>query len=121
MIYAARYTALNLLEMICIRGSVVSSVRWSLAVFEIDRDIPELDAAYLPPDWNRLPYPDSTVVIGSAWCDEGSGPFLKVPSARLPENRFPEEHNLLINPLHPDAFALTCVKEVTEVGFLLNH
>lgn len=45
---------------------------------------------------------------------------LKVPSCRLPLVNYPLEHNLLINPLHPDfAKKVTFIKE-TEVSFAIN-
>jgi RES domain-containing protein len=51
----------------------------------------------LPPNWNRYPPPPELARIGTGWISKNSHLLLYVPSAVVPG-----EHNVLINPLHPD-------------------
>lgn len=51
----------------------------------------------LPEDWNRLPPPETTQRIGVEWIIQARFPILRVPSTIIPE-----EHNFLLNPIHPD-------------------
>ena len=51
----------------------------------------------LPLDWNRYPPPPELATIGTAWILKNSHLLLYVPSAVVPG-----EHNVLINPFHPD-------------------
>ena len=120
MIYACSYSALNFLEMLSIRGPVVTSVPWVLVVFELNEEPQYLSTSALPDLWNALPYGEGTVSLGSQWAVEGEMPFLQVPSAKLPLERYPEEHNLLINPLFPNVETLIEITEVVDVGFLVN-
>ncbi len=51
----------------------------------------------LKPGWELSPPGDFTKDLGTAWVKEGLSAILRVPSAIVPE-----EHNLVINPKHPD-------------------
>jgi RES domain-containing protein len=51
----------------------------------------------IPKDWNSLPYGANARAAGDRWVQALSSVGLLVPSAVLTR-----EHNLLINPLHPD-------------------
>ncbi|MFP4379963.1 MAG: RES family NAD+ phosphorylase [Candidatus Sumerlaeia bacterium] len=51
----------------------------------------------LPADWRRSPPPSQLQEKGDFWLDQGKSPVLFVPSAVVPG-----EHNILLNPLHPD-------------------
>lgn len=120
MIYACRYSALNFLEMLSIRGPVVTSVPWVLVVFEFKEEPQHLSVSALPAHWNALPYGEGTVRIGSQWSEECEMPFLLVPSARLPLERYPDEHNVLINPLFPGVEERIKIIDAIDVGFLVN-
>jgi RES domain-containing protein len=50
-----------------------------------------------PPGWNVLPPGDVSRRIGSEWVRSRSSVGLRVPSVVLPG-----EHNVLLNPTHPD-------------------
>ena len=102
MIYACNHIALNYLELLAIKGSAVAKCNWFLATIEVLGDIPSLDPSSLPQDWRMRPYPLSTQESGSLWAKRKTSPYLKVPSCRIPIAAYPKEHNLLINPLHPD-------------------
>lgn len=120
MIYLSRFSSTNLLELLSIRGPYVTSVCWTLVVFNIDYDIPSLDLKALPENWNALPHPPAIQSLGQTWMREAEFPLLKVPSARLPLQAFPEEHNLLLNPLSPNYEQWFEIEEAWDVSFLLN-
>jgi RES domain-containing protein len=51
----------------------------------------------LPANWRKEPPPKETMGIGTRWAEGLSTAVLKVPSAIIPQ-----EHNYVLNPLHPD-------------------
>ena len=51
----------------------------------------------LPAGWQRLTQPQPTAVLGHAWLQAGRTLALRVPSVLVPQ-----EHNLLLNPAHPE-------------------
>ncbi len=57
----------------------------------------ELTVADLPPDWRRTGLPQPTALLGHAWLESGATLALRVPSVIVPQ-----EHNLLLNPAHPE-------------------
>jgi RES domain-containing protein len=120
IIYACSHSALNFLELLSIKGPVVSMAAWSLIEFELEEEAPFLGAEDLPKDWSQRPHPKSTQAVGAYWAKQQESIALKVPSCRLSLVNYPDEHNLLINPLHPDfAKKVTFIKE-TEVSFAIN-
>jgi RES domain-containing protein len=65
-------------------------------------DIPDslvgrLDARILPRDWRQTPAPDALRTLGGSWIRRKETVALVVPSAVVPH-----EHNILLNPTHPD-------------------
>lgn len=111
MIYACPMSSLNFLELLSIKGPVVTRSKWKLSVIEVTVETPELDADFLPTDWKNRPCPRSTQEFGTTWVKGMVSPVLKIPSIRIPVKSYPEEHNLLIDPLH---------KEFTEAIKLLG-
>lgn len=120
IIYACNNSAINFLELLSIKGPVVSLAKWYLVTMEIKGEIPYLEPKDLPNDWNLRPYPKSTQRFGTNWAQEPMSACLKVPSCRIPIFRYPDEHNLLINPLYLDIQRFVKVKSVKEVEFELN-
>lgn len=57
----------------------------------------EMTLADLPADWQRLTQPLPTALLGHAWLQAGRTLALRVPSVLVPQ-----EHNLLLNPAHPE-------------------
>ena len=51
----------------------------------------------LPANWRKEPPPKETMGIGTRWAKGRSTAVLKVPSVIIPQ-----EHNYVLNPLHPD-------------------
>jgi RES domain-containing protein len=120
MIYACSVSSLNFLELLSIKGPIVTQSAWQLIVLEIAAEIPELEIAELPKDWRNRPYPRSTQEFGSTWCKQFLSPVLKIPSCRIPLVNYQEEFNLLINPIHPDFNRIVSVKDVLDVSFEVN-
>jgi RES domain-containing protein len=121
MIYCCNVSALNFLELLSIKGVVVSQSSWSLITLEIDDDLSYLDPSELPKEWRNRPYPISTQQIGTMWAKEMVSPALKVPSCRIPLNMFKDEFNILINPLHPEFLKAIAFLKQEEVSFEVNY
>ena len=62
-----------------------------------DRHVETLSHEELPENWREAPAPRRVRTIGDRWLQSGRSPALRVPSAVVPS-----EHNVLIDPLHPD-------------------
>lgn len=68
----------------------------------VEVDVPDglIEAGYepvLPPDWNELSMPASTVEIGRQWLLDARAVAMKVPSVVCPA-----DWNVILNPLHKD-------------------
>lgn len=120
LIYACNHVALNYLELLSIKGPSVAKCNWVLVTIEVLGDIPSLDPSTLPSNWRMRPYPTSTQQIGSQWAQRKTSPYLKIPSCRIPLAAYPQEHNLLINPLHPDFNKLVKYVSSEPVFYELN-
>jgi RES domain-containing protein len=120
MIYACAMSSLNFLELLSIKGPVVTQSKWKLVMLEVGGEIPELDADFLPLDWKNRPYPRSTQEFGTSWAKGMISPVLKIPSIRIPLECYPVEHNLLINPLHKEFLNQTKLIEEWDVSFEVN-
>ncbi|SEF73778.1 RES domain-containing protein [Algoriphagus boritolerans DSM 17298 = JCM 18970] len=120
MIYACAVSSLNFLELLSIKGPVVSQSKWKLGVLEIEGPVPELDVESLSSDWKNRPFPRSTQEFGTAWAKGMLSSTLKIPSIRIPLKSFPQEHNLLINPLHREFAKTVKLIEEWEVTFEVN-
>jgi hypothetical protein len=103
MIYAASSAALASLEYLCIKGTAAALEPWYVVIYGIEDVslVGALDKNSLPSSWDVLPHGNSTQEFGKLWLTERSFPFLKVPSARLHISFYPDEHNLLVNPMFP--------------------
>jgi RES domain-containing protein len=71
----------------------------SMAVLGVpDDSISErVPAQSLPKNWRDFPAPPELADLGTRWAHSGRSLLLLVPSAVVPE-----EHNVLLNPLHSD-------------------
>lgn len=69
-------------------------------------DVTELacSPSSLPADWRQTPPPLECQEIGGEWAGRGEALLLRVPSVLVPE-----ESNVLVNPLHPDAVGVRVV------------
>lgn len=120
MIYTCSATALNFLELLAIKGSIVTQSKWKLISLKVEGEIQQLDSEYLSPDWTNRPYPSSTQEFGTQWAKSLMSPVLKIPSCRIPLQSYPHEHNLLINPLHPDFNQAVKFTDEWDVSFEVN-
>ncbi|MFP4092589.1 MAG: RES family NAD+ phosphorylase [Cyclobacteriaceae bacterium] len=59
--------------------------------------IQKLRAEELPENWQTYPAGNTTKRIGDLWLEKAESLCLQIPSVLIPE-----EHNMLINPLHQD-------------------
>jgi RES domain-containing protein len=121
IIYAASSTSLAMTEFLCIKGSVVLKTEWSLITYAIATEPPLLEPDTLPSDWDARPHSMSTQQFGEEWIKSLTSLCLKVPSARLPLGAYPTEHNLLINPVHPNLLKEVKVKSISSLHFNLNE
>lgn len=120
IIYGCSVSSLNFLELLSIKGAVVTQSKWKLVVLEIAEKTPELDATHLPIDWKNRPHPKSTQEFGTAWAKGMISPVLKIPSCRIPLSSYPNEHNILINPLHSEFLSSVKLVEEWDVSFEVN-
>ena len=120
IIYLSNFSSIAINEMLSIKGSVVAKSNWKICTFEIVDQIPELKLSELPEDWNMRPASRLTKDIGSSWANQMKGVCLKVPSARLNLTAYSSEHNLLINPLHPDFRKVVNYNGSEDFNFQLN-
>ncbi len=78
-------------------------IQLSKSLVAIPVDIPpslktiEISIKTLDSGWRASPPPNSTKDLGTGWVQKNSSGILRVPSAVIPE-----EHNLVLNPLHAD-------------------
>lgn len=117
LIYCSNLRTLTMHELHSIKGSVVSTSQWLMVKVDIDYTIPQISLSDLPSDWNIRPVSKTTQIFGSLWARSLSDLCLMVPSARIPLSSFPDEHNLLINPFHPDFITKVKVLETEEIAF----
>ncbi|WP_234988676.1 RES family NAD+ phosphorylase [Hymenobacter daecheongensis] len=97
VLYTSEYVSLAKLEVLANSASL--PVGFSALTLEVPDDTPvkQVDAAQLPANWRKLPYPQELAQLTRAWVEEGKFWLMRVPSAHAPG-----EWNYLLNPLHPD-------------------
>ncbi|WP_430966722.1 RES family NAD+ phosphorylase [Spongiimicrobium sp. 2-473A-2-J] len=120
IIYLSNFSSIAINEMISIKGSTVAKSNWKICTLEIADPIPELKLSDIPKDWNIRPASKSTKDIGTLWANEMKSVCLKVPSARLNLTAYSDEHNLLVNPLHPDFRKVVNYLNSEDFNFQLN-
>ena len=121
IIYLSNFPSIAINEMLSIKGSTVARSNWKICTFEIKGPIPELGLNNIPQDWNRRPASNSTKDIGTLWAREMKSVCLKVPSAHLNLSAYLDEHNLLVNPLHPDFRKVVNYIGSEDFNFQLNN
>jgi RES domain-containing protein len=98
VIYTAGSYAGALLEILVHAQRPALRVPYHCLVIEVPGDIPiTVVSPDDVPDWDAADYVASRAV-GDAWLDAGESALLQVPSITAR----PFEHNVLINPQHPD-------------------
>jgi RES domain-containing protein len=100
MVYASSTLSLASLELFVHLGpAFMPNDLWSIVAAVPDTaSLEELTLADLPGNWRDYPAPTALRDIGSKWFRAKRSFLLIVPSAVNPE-----EKNILLNPLHPQA------------------
>lgn len=97
VVYASAHLSLAVLELLVhTDADLLPETLYSLAI-----DIPDRVKIFrpaLPKNWRTPPQAEHLRAIGASWLQTAQGAVMAVPSAVLPQ-----EENILINPLHPDA------------------
>jgi len=104
MVYAPSTLSLASLELfVHLEPLLIPDDLYSVSAVIPDRvAVEHVPLATLPTDWQAYPGPTSLREIGTQWLHELRTYILIVPSAVNPE-----EHNVLLNPLHPDSSSIT--------------
>jgi len=69
-----------------------------IATLEIPDDIAVTPTPALPEDWKEYPAPASLRKIGDRFIAEARSAIMRIPSVLVPQ-----ENNVMLNPVHPDA------------------
>jgi RES domain-containing protein len=112
-VYLAESRALAALEILVHAPREALALNWDI----IDLAIPEhlirkVSLAALPADWRALPSSPGARHFGGEWLKS-----LQSPALLLPSTIIPEEHLLLVNPLHPDA---TTIQHTSPKPFVFD-
>jgi RES domain-containing protein len=98
VVYASGSVALAVLETLAYRKARRPLPPRHLYRLVLDeRQVTWVPPEQLPDDWMTYPHPESTQAIGDAWVNRGDTLALAVPSVLAPQ-----EHNIALNPAHPD-------------------
>jgi RES domain-containing protein len=99
MVYCSESLSLAALESFVHFDSSLLPDDFVFYELEIPDDVAvtRFDTADLPKDWAAIPGPTTLQSLGSAWLRARSSAVLIVPSAVVER-----EHNILLNPDHPD-------------------
>lgn len=109
MVYASSTRALACLETIVhLAGSEPLPLNRYLVELIVPSDLWAVRTMFEAPaavGWDALPAGHVSIDWGSAWVQRRDAVLAEVPSVAVPE-----EHNVLVNPTHPDARRLRAVK-----------
>ncbi|MBX2966104.1 MAG: RES family NAD+ phosphorylase [Cyclobacteriaceae bacterium] len=110
LLYTAGSISLACLEYLAHNFHVLATQDICLVKIRIDvSSITELTVSDLPTGWNEKTYtPVATQKTGADFANKAQHYVLKVPSAIVPD-----EHNFLLNPLHP-LHAQAVIEAVTD-------
>lgn len=99
VVYTSESRALAALEFLVHTPMALAPKDLSIMTIHIPDSIKPkpIDLAHLPKNWDMHPAPDALAQIGSLWARSNASLLLKVPSVLINE-----EHNIIINPNHPD-------------------
>ncbi|MDO5626022.1 MAG: RES family NAD+ phosphorylase [Pseudomonadota bacterium] len=109
MLYASTSRALACLETVVhLGGGLALPLNRYLVRIDVPADVWAARTVLAPEDhigWDALPAGRVSIAWGTAWAQHAGSLLAQVPSVVVPE-----EHNVLINPLHPDAPRLRATK-----------
>jgi RES domain-containing protein len=96
--YAATHRSLAILEYRAHIDQAFMPDDLVIATLEIPDEIVITPTPALPADWQEYPAPASLRRIGDRFIAEGKAALMLVPSVLVPQ-----ENDVMLNPLHPDA------------------
>lgn len=106
LVYCSSNIALTVLETL---NAIINGGAFPYNRFLVEIDIPDdvwqsaVDCFTVPiGGWDAVPYGYSSQKFGTDWARSQTSAILIVPSVFVPE-----EMNILVNPLHPDATRIT--------------
>lgn len=112
VVYAASSAALACLETVVHLSAGALPLNRYLVRIDIPEDVFDRRVLFenLAPDskrvgWDAEPPGRVSLQLGESWIASGVSAILEVPSVIIPEER-----NILLNPAHPDAAAITATK-----------
>jgi len=100
--YAATHRSLAILEYRVHIDLALLPDDLVIATLEIPDDIAVAPTPTLPENWKEYPAPASLRKIGDRFIAEAQSALMLVPSVLVPQ-----ENNVMLNPLHPDAGRMT--------------
>jgi RES domain-containing protein len=97
ILYTSSNISLAILECLVHLPTVVKPPDLVLLTIDVpDKSIVTIDAKNLPENWNKKGYFDDVQQWGTKWLQDLSSLAILVPSVTSPD------HNILVNPRHPD-------------------
>lgn len=113
VIYTASNRALACLENLVHRSGEGLNRQFKITEISVpDSSSSETINIYdLPGNWYETPHFSQCRQIGKTWIREGKSLLLRMPSAIVPD-----EHNVLINPNHPEFYTVS-VQNIREFAF----
>lgn len=109
VVYSASSVALACLETVVHLNAAGLPLNRFLVRIEVPDELWQarrtLTPADLPVGWSAIPEGKVSLDIGDGWLQDGPTALLAVPSVIVPE-----EFNVLINPLHPQAAGIHAAK-----------
>ena len=98
-LYTSESKSLAILEVLANTPLAILRANFSILTLEITGSFStdEYTLSDLPAGWNAYPVPVSVTRMGDRWLTAGKTLLLKVPSVIVPS-----EHNVIVNPMHPD-------------------
>jgi RES domain-containing protein len=103
MLYTSENIALAILETLSyLRAGGLPFNRYLVRIDVPDNIWAAREILAVPAGWDAVPAGKASVMTGDAWCNGKHSALLVVPSVIVPD-----EHNILINPEHPDASGVT--------------
>lgn len=109
VLYCAENVSLAALETLVHFAAISLPLNRYLVRIDISQDVwnaaERLDAGTAPVGWDALPAGRASMAHGTRWLSERRSACLMVPSVITPE-----ECNVLVNPLHPDAAGIRATK-----------
>jgi RES domain-containing protein len=112
--YAATHRSLAILEYRAHIELALMPDDLVIATLEIPGDVSITPTPALPEDWKEYPAPASLRKIGDRFIADARAAVILIPSGLVPQ-----ENNVLLNPLHPDATRM--VRQRRLVPFLYDH